>query len=243
MTAVFPSLKGASVFITGGGSGIGAALVAGFLEQGAKVAFADLADAAQNPDAMFLPCDVTDIAALTIAMEKAAAAHGPITVLVNNAANDMRYFIDEITPEIWDSQQAVNFKHYFFASQKAAAGMEAGGAIINFSSITYAMGIDGMAPYVSANAGIMGLTRAMARELGPRSIRVNAIAPGWVLTEKQREKWATEESLSAFLDKQSLKTHIQPQDLIGPVLFLASDASAMITGQTIAVDAGVVNFG
>lgn len=243
MTAVFPSLQGASVFITGGGSGIGATLVAGFVAQGAKVAFADLGDTAQNADALFLPCDVTDIAALQTAMDQAKAAHGPITVLVNNAANDMRYKIADVTPAIWDAQQAVNFKHYFFASQKAAADMVHGGSIINFSSITYAMGSDGMAPYVSANAGIMGLTRAMARELGPQNIRVNAIAPGWVLTDKQRQMWATAESLAAFIDKQSLKRHVMPDDLIGPVLFLASDASAMITGQTIAVDAGVVNFG
>ena len=243
LSAHHTDLYNASVFITGGGSGIGAALVAGFIAQGAKVAFADLIDNTGHDDALFLPCDVTDIAALQAAMDQAADAHGTISILVNNAANDMRYAIADITPAIWDNQQDVNFKHYFFASQKAAAGMTNGGTIINLSSITYALGSEGMTPYVAANAGIMGLTRSMARELGPRGIRVNAVAPGWVLTDKQRTMWATKDSLDAFLDKQCLKQHILPEDIVGPVLFLASDAARMITGQTIAVDAGVVNFG
>lgn len=242
-TVHYSDLYNASVFITGGGSGIGAALVAGFIAQGAKVAYADLIENTGHEDALYLHCDVTDIVALQTAMDRAAEAHGRISILVNNAANDMRYAIENITPEIWDTQQAVNFKHYFFASQKAAAAMTDGDTIINFSSITYALGSEGMTPYVAANAGIMGLTRSMARELGPRGIRVNAIAPGWVLTDKQREMWATKDSLAAFLDKQSIKQHILPEDIVGPVLFLASGAARMITGQTIAVDAGVVNFG
>ncbi|MEM9785298.1 MAG: SDR family oxidoreductase [Pseudomonadota bacterium] len=252
MTAIYPEFKDASVFITGGGSGIGAALVAGFAAQGAKVAFVDINNAAEMVESLsatsahpplFIKCDITDTAALHTAMDQAAAAHGPFTALVNNAANDMRYDADEITPEIWDDSQAVNFKAYFFACQKAAALMASKGAMINFSSITYKMGAAGMAPYVSANAGIMGLTRALAREWGPKGIRVNAIAPGWVLTEKQETMWATPEAKAAFLEKQCLPTFMQPADLVGPTLFLASQASAMMTGQVMVVDAGVVHAG
>ena len=252
MTAVYPDLEDTSVFITGGGSGIGARLVEGFAAQGAKVAFVDITDATDLVETLtatsahpplFIPCDITDTAALHAAMDQAAAVHGPFTAIVNNAANDMRYTVDEITPEIWDDSHAVNFKAYFFACQKAAALMAPAGAMINFSSITYTMGAAGMAPYVSANAGIIGLTRALARELGPKGIRVNAIAPGWVLTEKQEKMWATPEAKAAFLEKQCLPTFMQPTDLVGPTLFLASQASAMMTGLVMVDAAGVVHAG
>ena len=249
MTATFHDLKGASVFITGGGSGIGAALTEGFLAQGAKVAFVGRSDAsafvsrmaeAYGTAPLFIPCDITDVTALEDAMDRAAEAHGPITVLVNNAANDMRYDAMEVTPEIWDDQQAVNLRAYFFACRKAAKGMAQGGSIINYSSITYMMGAPGLVPYVTANAGISGMTGALAREWGPRGIRVNAIAPGWVFTEKQETMWATPDSKKAFLEKQCLKSYIAPQDMVGGTLFLASDTSAMMTGQVMVIDAGVV---
>ncbi len=252
MSATFHDLKGASVFITGGGNGIGAALTEGFLAQGAKVAFVGRSDAGAFVEAMdkaygnrplFIQCDITDTAALQAAMEEAVAAHGSLHVLVNNAANDMRYDAMEITPEVWDDSQAVNFKAYFFACQKAAELMANKGSIINFSSITYMMGAAGMVPYVSANAGITGMTRALAREWGPNGIRVNAIAPGWVFTEKQETLWATPEAKVAFLEKQCLKEFIQPADMVGGTLFLASDASAMMTGQVMVIDAGVVHAG
>ena len=252
MTATFHDLQNASVFITGGGNGIGAALTEGFLAQGAKVAFVGRSDATAFVNAMeaahdnrplFIQCDITDTRALTAAIDKAAAAHGPTTVLVNNAANDMRHDAMEITPETWDDSQAVNFKAYFFACQKAAELMTPKGSIINFSSITYMMGAAGMVPYVSANAGIAGMTRALAREWGSKSIRVNAIAPGWVFTEKQETMWATPEAKTAFLEKQCLKEHMRPHDMVGPTLFLASQASAMMTGQVVVVDAGVVHAG
>ena len=249
MTATFHDLDGASVFITGGGSGIGAALTEGFLAQGAKVAFVGRSDASAFATEMaaeyahapvFIQCDITDTAALEAAMDQAAQIHGGLDVLVNNAANDMRYKATEITPEIWDDQQAINFKAYFFACRKAYELMDGNGAIINYSSITYKMGAAGMAPYVSANAGIAGMTGALAREWGPDGIRVNGIAPGWVFTQKQETQWATPDTKAAFLEKQSLKTFMQPHDMVGGTLFLASSTSAMMTGQTITIDAGVV---
>lgn len=252
MNATFHDLDGASVFITGGGNGIGAALTEGFLMQGAKVAFIGRSDAsgfvaemqAKHGSApLFIQGDITDIKVLQAAIEQTATAHGPLNVLVNNAANDMRHDAMAITEEIWDAQQAINFKAYFFACQKAAEVMAPKGSIINYTSITYLMGSAGMSPYVSANAGIMGMTRALAREWGPKGIRVNAIAPGWVLTEKQETMWATPESKAAFLDKQCLREFMRPEDMVGGTLFLASSTSAMITGQTIAIDAGVVGTG
>ena len=254
MTATFHDLKGASVFITGGGSGIGAALTEGFAAQGARVAFVGRSDASALATAigrthgvtpLFIPCDITDTAALQQAIDTAAHAHGPLDVLVNNAANDTRMVALDITESEWDASQAVNLRAYFFAAQAAARQMMAkgGGAIVNFSSISYMMGMAGLAPYIAANAGIMGLTRSLAREWGPHGIRVNALAPGWVLTERQRKLWVTPESLAAHIDKQCLKEEILPQDIVGPTLFLASAVSRMMTGQTIAVDGGVVGTG
>jgi len=252
MNATFHDLKGSSVFVTGGGNGIGAALTDGFLAQGAKVAFVGRSDATgfvhemsdkhgQSP--LFIQCDITDTTALQTAIEQAAETNGPLNVLVNNAANDMRFDAMDITKNDWDSQHAINAKAYFFACQKAAALMAPKGSIINFSSITYMMGLAGMVPYVTANAGIMGMTRALAREWGPKGIRVNAIAPGWVFTEKQETMWATPESKTAFLQKQCLQEFMKPEDMVGGTLFLASSASAMMTGQTIVIDAGVVGTG
>lgn len=252
MTATFHDLKNASVFITGGGSGIGAALTTGFVAQGAKVAFVDLIDASSYAAELaqeavhaplFIPCDVTDTTALTAAMDRALAAHGPFKAVINNAANDQRYTLAEVTPADWDAMHAVNLKAYFFACQKAAENMAPGGSIINYSSTSYMIGSAALAVYASANAGISGLTRSLARELGPQGIRVNAIAPGWVMTEKQERLWATPESKAAFLATQCLPSHMMPADLVGPTLFLASDSAAMMTGQTMVVDAGVVTTG
>lgn len=252
MTATFHDLAGASVFITGGGNGIGAALTDGFLAQGAKVAFVGRSDASAFVEKMqarhgqtplFIRCDITDTAALQNAIAQAADLHGPLRVLVNNAANDARHSASDLTPQDWDDLQAVNLKAYFFACQKAAAQMAPQGAIVNFSSISYMFGAAGMVAYTTANAAIMGLTRSLAREWGPQGIRVNAIAPGWVMTQKQETMWATPQSKAAFLERQCLQQFMQPADLVGPVLFLASQASAMMTGQTMVVDAGVVGTG
>lgn len=251
---VFPDLKNASVFITGGGSGIGAALTEGFLRQGAKVAFVQRSDARGFCDAMeaatgnrplFLSCDITRVEALQSAIVEAAAAHGPITVLVNNAANDQRHDTLEVDEAFWDWSIAINLKCYFFAAQAVVPGMQAagGGSIINFSSISYMMGNAGYAVYTTANSGINGMTRSLAREFGPDRIRVNAVAPGWVLTQKQKDLWVTPESLAAHVDRQCLKDTLAPEDMVGGVLFLASKASRMMTGQALVIDGGVVVTG
>ena len=252
--AVYPDLKGASVFITGGGSGIGASLTEGFLRQGAKVAFVQRSDAsdfavemeektANRP--LFLKCDITDIARLKACIEEASLAHGPITVLVNNAANDRRHTTEEVDEAFWDWSQAINLKSYFFACQAVVAGMRAagGGSIINTTSISYMMGNAGYPAYTTANSGINGMTRSLAREFGPDKIRVNALAPGWVLTEKQLEMWTTPEALDAHMERMCLKEHLKPEDIVGPILFLASRVSGAMTGQAMVVDGGVVVTG
>ncbi len=252
--ATFHDLHGASVFITGGGSGIGAALTEGFLEQGARVAFVQRSDATAFCDEMeakhgarplFLPCDITDIPALQTAMAEAARQNGAITVLVNNAANDTRHTLADTTVDAWDKGQAINLRPHFFSTQTAAPAMIAagGGSIINFSSISYMMGNDGYPGYVAAKSGITGLTRGLARELGPHRIRVNALMPGWVLTQRQMDLWATPEGLAEFLKRQCLPDHLVERDIVDAVLFLASNTSRMMTGQALVVDGGVVVSG
>lgn len=252
--ATFHDLKGASVYITGGGSGIGADLTDGFLAQGANVAFIGRSDASDfvarmtekhGKAPLFLQGDITDTEGLRHSVAAAAQAHGPIDVLVSNAANDKRHNWLDLTAEDWDYLLEINLKAYFFAAQAVAPGMIAKGAgsIINFSSISYMMGNAGYPAYTAANGGITAMTRSLARELGPSGVRVNALAPGWVLTQKQREMWATPEGLAAHLDRQCLKTHLEPQDIVDAVLFLASATSRMMTGQCMVVDGGVVTTG
>lgn len=252
--ANFRDLDNTSVFITGGGSGIGAALTEGFLEQGANVAFVQrsdcdgfLANCAKKfgREPLFLKCDITDASALRRAMATAVAANGPITVLVNNAANDTRHNLSGLTVDQWDQMMDVNLRPHFITAQAVADGMRAagGGSIINFSSISYMMGNDGYPAYLTSKAAITGLTRALARELGPDGIRVNALMPGWVLTERQLELWASDEALAAHLDRQCLKQHLVASDIVDPTLFLASAASRMMTGQALVIDGGVVVTG
>lgn len=253
-TATFHDLNDASVFITGGGAGIGAAITEGFIEQGAKVAFVQRSDASGFCDDMqnkhgvrplFIPCDITDVSALQAAISTAAEAHGAVTILVNNAANDKRHDTEDVTEKFWDWSQSINLKAYFFACQAVIAGMRAagGGAIVNFSSISYMMGNTGYPAYTTANAGINGMSRSLAREFGPDKIRVNALAPGWVMTDKQRDLWVTPEALSAHLERQCLKEELLPQDIVDAVLFLASKTSRMMTGQMMVVDGGTVVTG
>ncbi|MEM8554228.1 MAG: SDR family oxidoreductase [Pseudomonadota bacterium] len=254
MTTMFTDLNGASVFITGGGSGIGAAITEGFARQGAKVAFCQRSDAAAFCDdiedrtgnrPLFLPCDITDTTRLEAVLAEAAEAHGPITVLLSNAANDQRHKTLDTDEEFWNWSMSINLKPYFFAAKAVIPGMQAagGGSIINMSSISYLMGNAGYASYTAANGGITAMTRSLAREFGVDHIRVNALAPGWVLTQKQMDKWATPEALAAHLARQCIPEHLGPDDIVGPVLFLASQASRMLTGQCIPVDGGVVVTG
>lgn len=250
---VFSDLKGSSVLITGGGTGIGAALTEAFLCQGAKVAFIDIAEQASRALAddleqrlgkrpLFILGDLTNIELIESAAEQAAAAHGPIAVLVNNAARDDRHRIEDLTPDYWDRNQSINLRPQIFAAKAVVPGMKqaGGGAIVNFTSTSFMLNMGSLVSYASAKAGIIGMTKSLAGELGPSGIRVNAIAPGWVLTPRQRELWANPESLASHIERQCLRREMVPDDVVGTCLFLASDTSRMITAQTIIVDGGVL---
>jgi NAD(P)-dependent dehydrogenase (short-subunit alcohol dehydrogenase family) len=252
LNATYHDLKGKHVFITGGGSGIGASLTEGFIASGCKVSFVGLSDANDFCDEIasrydgnrphFMTCNIQDIDKLHEAMDEAAEKFGPINILLNNAARDDRHELQDYSVEDWDQSIATNLRPHYFTAKKAAPGMiEAGeGVILNMSSISYMMGNAGYPAYVAAKAGINGLTRGLARELGPHNIRVNAVMPGWILTERQRELWVTEEGLAGHLERQCLKRELEPLDMVEPILFLASNASAAITSQGIVVDGGVV---
>ncbi|MGX9354556.1 SDR family NAD(P)-dependent oxidoreductase [Roseobacteraceae bacterium S113] len=252
--ATFHDLKGASVYITGGGSGIGAALTDGFMAQGANVAFIGRTDASafvaemeakHGRAPLFFQGDITDTGAFRDSIDQAAETHGGLNVLVNNAANDKRHVAEETTEDFWDWMQAINLKAYFFGCQAALPHLRAagGGSIVNFSSISYMMGNAGYPAYTAANSGINGLTRSLAREWGPDHIRVNALAPGWVLTQKQKDMWVTEEGLAAHLSRQCLPDPLDPDDVVGGTLFLASNVSKAMTGQSLVIDGGVVVTG
>jgi NAD(P)-dependent dehydrogenase (short-subunit alcohol dehydrogenase family) len=252
--ATFHDLRNASVFITGGGSGIGAALTEGFVAQGAKVAFVQRSDCDEFVEQiyskytykpLFIKCNVTNTKALQDAVLQANAAHGGINVLINNAANDSRHNLDEMTAKEWDQSINVNLRPHFFTAQAVAPIMRnhGGGSIINFSSASYIMGNSGYPAYVASKAGITGLTRSLARELGPDGIRVNSLIPGWVLTDRQLRLWTNKDDLASHLEKQCIKEHLVPADLIDSTLFLASEASRMITGQALVIDGGVVVTG
>lgn len=250
-SARFADLEGASVLITGGGSGIGAALTEGFMRQGARVAFIDIADGPSTALAdrlekdlgrrpLYLRTDIGDVEALRASAAKAAEAHGDVTVLVNNAARDDRHAVEDVTVEYWDANQAINLRPHFFSAQAVAPGMKraGGGSIINFTSTSYLINHPDMPSYTAAKAGILGLTKGLAGKLGVDGIRVNAIAPGWVITERQRDLWVTEESLAAHVARQCIKQVMRPDDIVGTVLFLASDASRLLTAQMLIVDGG-----
>lgn len=250
---VYEDLRDASVLITGGGTGIGAVLTEGFARQGAKVAFIDIADApsqalverlAQNARhaPLFVHADLTDLDALRRAADAAAQAHGPVSVLINNAAFDERHELLDMDGDYWDANQAINLRPVAFAAQAVAPGMIAagGGAIVNFTSTAHMLNIGSMPSYTAAKAGIIGLTKGLAGRLGPHGIRVNAIAPGWVMTERQKRLWVTEEALSAMLERQCLKRPIEAEDMVGPCLFLASGAAGMITAQVLIADGGMM---
>ena len=251
--AYYPSLQNAVVVITGGASGIGAAMVEQFALQGAQVAFLDkdeesaaalitkLSPALPNQPAFF-KSDLTDIADLRSAIKKIEPQFGPIRVLVNNAASDDRHKLSEVTPEYWDERMNVNLRHYFFATQAVAPEMAraGGGSIINLSSIAWMIPSTGLPAYVTAKAGIVGLTRTLSRELGRDNIRVNCVSPGAIMTDRQRRLWMTPDYLAEIMLRQSLKRELTPDDVADSVLFLASEQSAAITGQNLIVDGGWV---
>jgi D-xylose 1-dehydrogenase len=247
--AVYPSLKGRRVVVTGGGSGIGAGLVEGFVRQGARVVFLDVAEAESRalaerladagPAPVFLPCDLTDIPALQATFARIAEEHGPVEVLVNNAGNDDRHTLDEVTPAYWDGRMAVNLRHMLFCAQAAAPAMRAAGrgVIVNFGSISWHLGLPDLVLYETAKAGIEGMTRALARELGPDGVRVVCVNPGNVQTPRQM-KWYTPEGEAEIVAAQCLPGRIQPAHVASLVLFLASDDAAMLTGHEYWIDAG-----
>lgn len=252
--ATYPSLAGRRVFITGGATGIGAALVEAFSEQGAIVGLCDLAAEAAEGLAgqivaggharpWFRKVDVTDTPALQQAISGFAAEAGGLDVLVNNVANDTRHDTLATSEAGWRQCMAVNLDCAFFAAQTAIPLMRAGGrggAIVNFSSITALLGPGDMPGYVTAKAGLLGMTKALARQFGPDGIRVNAILPGWVVTQRQLDLWLTPEAEAEWMEQVCLKQRIQPRDAANLALFLAADDSRMITNQQFVIDAGRV---
>ncbi|MBW6526598.1 SDR family oxidoreductase [Sphingomonas sp. RHCKR7] len=244
--AIYPSLRGKKVLVTGGATGIGAGLVEGFARQGAEVAFVDVNAAAGEALAaglggapLFRACDLTDVAALPAMVDEIAAALGGLDVLVNNAANDDRHSFAEVTPAYWDERMAVNLRHLFFVAQAAVPHMKraGGGAIVNFGSISWHLGLPDLVLYQTAKAAIEGMTRSMARDLGRDNIRVTTIVPGNVQTPRQ-EKWYTPEGEAEIVAAQCLDGRIQPADVAALALFLASDDARMCTGHDYFVDAG-----
>ncbi|WP_375160520.1 SDR family NAD(P)-dependent oxidoreductase [Bradyrhizobium sp. RDT46] len=241
------------VLITGGASGIGAAFVRAFAAQRARVAFLDIDAAAGKALAaevaaacgtapLFVPCDLLDIEALRAAMAEVRRSFGDAAVLVNNAANDQRQVLAEVTPAEFDWMIGVNFKHVFFAAQAVVPQMQArgGGSIINMSSIAWMRGAPALPVYAGAKAAIVGFTNSLARSVGPDRIRVNAIAPGMVVTERQRRLWYPDEKVIAEMrSRQAVPDAVTPEDIANMALFLASDDSQRITGQCFRVDAGL----
>ncbi|MEO5807409.1 SDR family oxidoreductase [Devosia sp.] len=248
--ASYPSLAGKAVVISGGASGIGESLVRNFAAQGAKVGFVDVADAAgkalvaelqrKGQTAQFIRADVTDIPGYVTAIATFAQAHGDAGVLVNNAAHDERHDWADVTEAYWDDRMAVNLKHAFFAAQAVAPAMiKAGkGSIINMGSISWMVMSPRIPLYETAKAATHGLTRSMARELGKSGIRVNTVAPGWVMTERQLKYWLDAEGEKALDAAQTLAGRVYPDDVSRMVLFLAADDSAMISAQDFLVDGG-----
>ena len=246
---VYPSLAGKLVLVTGGGSGIGAALTEGFARQGARVVFLDVADdesraleaelADLNPAPLYRRCDLTDLSALQGAIAGMIQAHGPVDVLVNNAANDDRHTLDEVTPAYWDDRIAVNLRHLYFAAQAVTPGMkgQGRGVILNLGSISWHLGLPDLSLYETAKAGIEGMTRALARELGVHGVRVSCIVPGNVRTPRQM-KWYTPEGEAEIVAAQCLKGRVEPVDVAALAMFLASDDARFITGHEHFVDAG-----
>lgn len=250
--AIYPSLAGRAVLVSGGAAGIGAAIVEAFVTQGSNVAFLDRdAEAAATLADMVAIrtrrrprheiCDLSDIDAAHAAVRKLSDPSAPFAVLINNAGNDAFHAFADVTPAMFDDRIAVNLRHQFFLAQMIAADMAraGGGSIINLGSISWMIGAANVPVYAAAKAAVEGLTRALARELGPQRIRVNSIAPGWVLTERQLAKGAADPAkFTTYLERQSIKEHLEPDDVAQLALWLAADESRRCTGHTWFVDGG-----
>ncbi len=249
-TVIYPSLAGRHALVSGGATGIGEALVRALTLQGCFVSFFDIDQVAGNAlaqeltasgaQAHFTGVDLSDIECLQASIAARIQRWGAIRILINNAADDQRHGLQDVTSEQFDLCMSVNLKHHFFAAQVVAPAMAeaGGGSIINMSSNSWLLGLTGYPGYVAAKAGIYGLSKSLARELGPQKIRVNTVLPGWVMTQKQKNLWLTPESEAELMSQQSLKEKIQPDDVADLVLFLASDNSRMISGQSFVIDGG-----
>ena len=246
--AVYPSLNNKVVVVTGGGSGIGESITRSFIKQGAKVAFLDFNEKDSiklikdlNTDNLhFEFCDLRDIEQLKNSIKKISSKFGPIQILVNNAARDDRHSLQSVTSEYFDERIATNLKHQLFASQAVVSDMEknGGGAIINMGSTSWMIGQGGMPCYTTAKSAIQGLTRGLARDLGPKNIRVNCVVPGWIMTERQVDMWLTPKSEKELMDRQCIKRKLFPKDIARFVLFMASDEASACSNQSFVVDGG-----
>jgi NAD(P)-dependent dehydrogenase (short-subunit alcohol dehydrogenase family) len=254
--ATYPDLAGKRVVITGGGSGIGAELTTAFAGQGARVYFLDIAEEASRAleaslaarvgqDGIqhaprFYPCDLTDLDALAATMARIEQDIGTVQVLLNNAANDKRHTVEEVSPQYWDDSLAVNLRHQFFCAQAVAPGMKAAGTgvILNFGSISWYLALGNLTLYMTAKAAIEGLTRGLARDLGADGIRVNCVIPGSVRTERQMTLWYSPEAEQQILNAQCLPQRVEPEDVAALALFLASDNAGRCSGRDYFVDAG-----
>mgnify|MGYP001362553197 CR=1 FL=1 len=252
--ASYPSLKNKVVIVTGGASGIGESIVEQFVIQKSKVAFFDIQESLgksliqsmyekHNIRPLFIKCNLKNIAELRESIQQVKKILGPISILINNAANDERHNIDDVTSEYWDDRMNINLKHYFFSTQSVYKDMKklGKGTIVNIGSFSWMKGQGGMPGYTTAKSAIMGLTRTLARDLGVHNIRVNCVVPGWVITDRQKELWLTPEIEKQQLADQCIKRMLVPEDISKAVLFFASDQSSGCTAQNYVVDGGIVH--
>ena len=252
--ASYPSLENKVVIITGGASGIGESIVEQFVIQKSKVAFIDIEEKLAknlierinkkyNTKPLFIKCDLKNISELKDSIQQVKQDLGPISILINNAANDERHNIDDVTPEYWDDRMSINLKHYFFAIQSVYKDMKklGKGTIVNIGSFSWMKGQGGMPGYTTAKSAIMGLTRTLARDLGIHNIRVNCIVPGWIITDRQKKLWLTPEIEKQQLEDQCIKRMLVPEDISKAVLFFASDQSSGCTAQNYVIDGGIVH--
>ena len=252
--ASYPSLENKVVIVTGGASGIGESIVEQFVIQKSKVAFIDIEEKLAknlierinkkyNTKPLFIKCDLKNISELKDSIQQVKQDLGPISILINNAANDERHNIDDVTSEYWDDRMNINLKHYFFAIQSVYKDMKklGKGTIVNIGSFSWMKGQGGMPGYTTAKSAIMGLTRTLARDLGIHNIRVNCIVPGWIITERQKKLWLTPEIEKQQLEDQCIKRMLVPEDISKAVLFFASDQSSGCTAQNYVIDGGIVH--